>query len=57
MDVMNKVRLCSGSVTPDGSTLTLLSLGPEDSGTYTCLAVNSAGQESKIYTLFALGRF
>ncbi|KAM4616042.1 hemicentin-1 [Polymixia lowei] len=41
-------------ITPDGSTLTLLRLSPEDSGTYTCLAVSPAGQESKIYTLFVL---
>lgn len=53
----NKACLFSGSVTTDGSTLTLLRLSPEDSGTYTCLAVNSAGQESKIYTVFALGWF
>lgn len=43
-------------MTPDGSTLTLLRLSPEDSGTYTCLAVSPAGQESKIYTLFVLGQ-
>ncbi|XP_072244443.1 hemicentin-1 [Leuresthes tenuis] len=42
------------SVTPDGSTLTLLKLSPEDSGTYNCLAVSPAGQESRIYTLFVL---
>ncbi|KAK5871231.1 hypothetical protein PBY51_004123 [Eleginops maclovinus] len=42
------------SVTPEGSTLTLLRLSTEDSGTYTCLAVSPAGQESKIYTLFVL---
>ncbi|XP_061672486.1 hemicentin-1 [Syngnathoides biaculeatus] len=41
-------------LTPDGSTLTLLRVSPEDSGTYTCLAVSPAGQESKIYTLFVL---
>ncbi|XP_029295180.1 LOW QUALITY PROTEIN: hemicentin-1 [Cottoperca gobio] len=40
--------------TPDGSTLTLLRLSPEDAGTYTCLAVSLAGEESKIYTLFVL---
>uniref|UniRef100_A0A3B4XL25 Hemicentin-1-like n=1 Tax=Seriola lalandi dorsalis TaxID=1841481 RepID=A0A3B4XL25_SERLL len=42
------------NVTPDGSTLTLLRLSPEDSGTYTCLAVSPVGQESKFYTLFVL---
>ncbi|XP_054466068.1 hemicentin-1 [Anoplopoma fimbria] len=42
------------AVTADGSTLTLLRLTPEDSGTYTCLAVSPAGKESKIYTLFVL---
>ncbi|XP_030621020.1 hemicentin-1 [Chanos chanos] len=41
-------------ISPDGRTLTLLHLQPEDSGTYTCLAVSPAGQESKIYTLFVL---
>ncbi|XP_034025662.1 LOW QUALITY PROTEIN: hemicentin-1 [Thalassophryne amazonica] len=41
-------------ITPDGSTLTLLRLSPRDSGTYTCLAVSPAGQESKIYSLFVL---
>lgn len=43
-------------VTPEGSTLTLLRLGPDDSGTYTCLAVNLAGRQTKIYTLFVLGQ-
>ncbi|KAL0979469.1 hypothetical protein UPYG_G00185480 [Umbra pygmaea] len=41
-------------VATDGSTLTLLRLRFEDSGTYTCLAVSPAGQESKIYTVFVL---
>uniref|UniRef100_A0A8C7CSJ9 Hemicentin-2 n=1 Tax=Oncorhynchus kisutch TaxID=8019 RepID=A0A8C7CSJ9_ONCKI len=41
-------------ISPDGSTLTLLRLRPEDSGTYTCLAVSPAGQESKIFTLLVL---
>ncbi|XP_055017752.1 hemicentin-1 [Boleophthalmus pectinirostris] len=39
---------------PDGSTLTLQRLSAEDSGTYTCLAVSTSGQDSKIYTLFVL---
>ena len=51
------MHLCNpDSVTPDGSTLTLLRLSPEDSGTYTCSAFSPAGQESKIYTLFVLGQ-
>lgn len=45
------------SVTPEGSTLTLLRLRPADSGTYTCLAASPAGQESRIYTLFVLGQW
>lgn len=45
--------LCRAS--PEGSTLTLLRLSPDDSGTYTCLAVNLAGRQTKIYTLFVLG--
>lgn len=43
-------------VSPEGSTLTLLRLSPDDSGTYTCLAASPAGQESRIYTLFVLGQ-
>ncbi|XP_026768070.3 hemicentin-1 isoform X3 [Pangasianodon hypophthalmus] len=41
-------------VSANGSTLTLLSVKEEDAGTYTCLAISPAGQESKIYTLFVL---
>ncbi|CAL8251670.1 unnamed protein product [Boreogadus saida] len=41
-------------VTPDGIFLTLLRLSKEDSGTYTCLAVSPAGQESRLYTIFVL---
>lgn len=44
------------SVTPEGSTLTLLRLSPDDSGTYTCFAVSPAGRQTKIYTLFVLGQ-
>lgn len=52
---MWKCTVCS--VTPEGSTLMLLRLSPDDSGTYTCLAVSPAGQESKIYTVFVLGQY
>lgn len=44
------------SATPEGSTLTLLRLNLDDSGTYTCLAVSPAGRQTKIYTLFVLGQ-
>lgn len=44
-------------MTPEGSMLTLLRLSPGDAGTYTCLAVSAAGQESRIYTLFVLGQW
>ncbi|KAM9810462.1 hemicentin-1 [Neosynchiropus ocellatus] len=42
------------TVSPDGSALTLLRLTPGDSGTYTCLAVSPAGQESRLYNLLVL---
>ncbi|KAF6729918.1 Hemicentin-1 [Oryzias melastigma] len=42
------------SMSPDGSKLTLLRLSAEDSGTYTCLAVSTVGQDSKIYTVHVL---
>ncbi|XP_060787017.1 hemicentin-1 isoform X2 [Neoarius graeffei] len=41
-------------VSAHGSTLTLWSVTEEDSGTYTCLAISPAGQDSKLYTLFVL---
>ncbi|KAJ8413768.1 hypothetical protein AAFF_G00063660 [Aldrovandia affinis] len=41
-------------LSPDGGTLRLLGLRPSDSGTYTCLAVSPAGQESKMYTVSVL---
>lgn len=44
-------------MSPDGSKLTLLRLSAEDSGTYTCLAVSTVGQDSKIYTVHVLGKF
>ncbi|KAK1155520.1 hemicentin-1-like [Acipenser oxyrinchus oxyrinchus] len=38
----------------DGGSLRILGLRPADSGMYSCLAENSAGQETKIYTLTVL---
>lgn len=55
-DVLSSVSVFY-SVSAHGSTLTLLSVTEEDSGTYMCLADSPAGQESKSYTLFVLGQF
>lgn len=52
--LLTDLHMCS--VTPEGSTLTLLRLSPDDSGTYACLAVSPAGRQTKIYTLFVLGQ-
>ncbi|XP_023814399.1 hemicentin-1 [Oryzias latipes] len=42
------------SLSPDGGKLTFLRLSAEDSGTYTCLAVSTVGQDTKIYTVYVL---
>ncbi|XP_062854783.1 hemicentin-1 [Trichomycterus rosablanca] len=50
----NGVRLNTSErlkVSADGSTLTLLNIRSEDSGSFTCSAVNSAGHQTKIYNL------
>lgn len=44
-------------LSPDGGKLTFLRLSAEDSGTYTCLAVSTVGQDTKIYTVYVLGKF
>uniref|UniRef100_H2MDX8 Hemicentin 2 n=1 Tax=Oryzias latipes TaxID=8090 RepID=H2MDX8_ORYLA len=41
-------------LSPDGGKLTFLRLSAEDSGTYTCLAVSTVGQDTKIYTVYVL---
>ncbi|KAL7824318.1 hypothetical protein SRHO_G00346280 [Serrasalmus rhombeus] len=41
-------------VSPDGHSLTIRNLRADDSGTFSCLAVSPAGQDSRIYTVFVL---
>ncbi|KAG9270615.1 hemicentin-2-like [Astyanax mexicanus] len=41
-------------ISPDGSRLTIRDLRAEDSGTFSCLAVSPAGQDSRIYTVVIL---
>ncbi|XP_072563615.1 hemicentin-1 [Paramormyrops kingsleyae] len=50
-EALDSVDIQHLRLSPDGGTLTLLTLRPEDSGTYTCLAVSAAGRESKVFTL------
>ncbi|KAM4548643.1 hemicentin-1 isoform 1-T1 [Odontesthes bonariensis] len=38
-------------VSPDGSTLTVTRANPADSGKYTCVATNAAGEEGRIFNL------
>uniref|UniRef100_A0A3B3BIE7 Hemicentin 1 n=1 Tax=Oryzias melastigma TaxID=30732 RepID=A0A3B3BIE7_ORYME len=38
-------------VSPDGSRLTVVKAHPDDSGKYTCVATNAAGEEDRIFNL------
>ena len=42
-------------VSPDGSTLTVTRAQPADSGKYTCVATNAAGEEDRIFNLNVYG--
>lgn len=44
------------SVSPDGSRLTVVKAHPDDSGKYTCVATNAAGEEDRIFNLNVYGR-
>ena len=44
-------------VSPDGSTLTVIRANPADSGKYTCVATNAAGEEGRIFNLNVYGGF
>lgn len=45
------------SISPDGSTLTLNGAQTSDSGKYTCVASNPAGEEDRIFNLNVYGEF
>uniref|UniRef100_A0A3P9M5Z2 Hemicentin 1 n=1 Tax=Oryzias latipes TaxID=8090 RepID=A0A3P9M5Z2_ORYLA len=40
-----------GLLSPDGSRLTVVRAHPDDSGKYTCVATNAAGEEDRIFNL------
>lgn len=44
-------------ISPDGSTLTMTGAHTSDSGKYTCVATNAAGEEDRIFNLNVYGRF
>lgn len=57
---LNKlIVLCDGPcrVTPDGSTLNISRALTSDTGKYTCVATNSAGEEDRIFNLNVYGEF
>lgn len=45
------------SISEDGSTLTLNGAHTSDSGKYTCVATNPAGEEDRIFNLNVYGEF
>lgn len=45
------------SISEDGSTLTLNGAHTSDSGKYTCVATNPAGEEDRIFNLNVYGKF
>lgn len=44
-------------ISPDGSTLTVTGAHTTDSGKYTCVATNTAGEEDRIFNLNVYGGF
>ncbi|KAK2835266.1 hypothetical protein Q5P01_015750 [Channa striata] len=50
-EVIDSVGTKGLSVSPDGRTLTVLGAQTNDSGKYTCVATNTAGEEDKIFNL------
>lgn len=47
---------CTCRISPDGSTLTVTATHTSDSGKYTCLATNKAGEEDKVFNLNVYGK-
>ncbi|XP_070817740.1 hemicentin-1 [Chaetodon trifascialis] len=50
-EVINNTRSAGLSISPDGSTLTVTGAHTTDSGKYTCVATNTAGEEDRIFNL------
>lgn len=47
--------LYDSRISPDGSTLTVTAVHTSDSGKYTCVATNQAGEEDRIFNLNVYG--
>ncbi|KAE8293961.1 Hemicentin-1 Fibulin-6 [Larimichthys crocea] len=50
-EVINDTRSMGFRISPDGSTLTVTKAHTTDSGKYTCVATNTAGEEDRIFNL------
>ncbi|XP_051232997.1 hemicentin-1 isoform X2 [Dicentrarchus labrax] len=50
-EVINNTRNQELRISPDGSTLTVTGAQTTDSGKYTCVATNTAGEEDRIFNL------
>ncbi|XP_076007425.1 hemicentin-1 [Genypterus blacodes] len=50
-EVINSIRNKGLRISPDGSTLTVSGAQTTDSGKYTCVATNTAGEEDRIFNL------
>ncbi|XP_031169752.1 hemicentin-1 isoform X2 [Sander lucioperca] len=50
-EVINNTRIEGLRISPDGSTLTVTGAHTTDSGKYTCVATNTAGEEDRIFNL------
>ncbi|TMS20257.1 Hemicentin-1, partial [Larimichthys crocea] len=50
-EVINVTRSMGFRISPDGSTLTVTKAHTTDSGKYTCVATNTAGEEDRIFNL------
>ncbi|KAI5614770.1 hemicentin-1 isoform X1 [Silurus asotus] len=48
---LSRTGLANIRISPDGSTLTLTATHTTDSGKYTCVAINMAGEEDRIFNL------
>ncbi|NWQ77372.1 HMCN1 protein, partial [Columbina picui] len=50
-DDLQRIRQAKINITPDGSTLNVASALSSDTGKYTCVATNPAGEEDRIFNL------